>query len=121
MRNIDVKIDTGAYTSSIHCTKIREENNLLHCSFLDPTHPEYNGRKFTFSDYDITAVKSSNGNVELRYMIRTQITLFNETNSITLTLTSRDDMRFPVLIGRKYLSGKYLIDPQLINQSYNLK
>ena len=121
LHNIDVKMDTGAYTSSIHCTKIREENNLLHCSFLDPTHQEYNGKKFTFSNYDITAVKSSNGNIEIRYTIRTQITIFNETNSITLTLTTRDDMRFPVLIGRKFLSGKLLIDPQLVNQSYNLK
>ncbi|MDY8135223.1 ATP-dependent zinc protease [Aquimarina sp. 2201CG5-10] len=117
---IDSKMDTGAYTSSIHCIDIREVGKTLQCSFLDATHPEYNGKKFTFKNYDITAVKSSNGKVEVRYAIRTQVTLFNKTYPITLTLSPRDDMRFPVLIGRKFLSGKFLVDPQLENQSYNL-
>ncbi|MBQ4819951.1 ATP-dependent zinc protease [Aquimarina sp. MMG016] len=120
LKDIDAKIDTGAYTSSIHCIDIREVDQTLQCSFLDATHPEYNGKKFTFKNYDITAVKSSNGKVETRFAIRTQITLFNKTYPITLTLSPRDDMRFPVLIGRKFLSGKFLVDPQLENQSYNL-
>ncbi|GAA4116633.1 hypothetical protein GCM10022393_17380 [Aquimarina addita] len=121
LKDIDVKVDTGAYTSSIHCKEIKEVGELLECRFLDPTHPEYNGKKFTFKNYDITAVKSSNGKVEIRYAIKTKITLFNKTNPITLTLSSRDDMRFPVLIGRKFLSGKFLVDTQLEDQSYNLK
>ncbi len=121
LTDIDVKIDTGAYTSSIHCKDIREVGEQLECRFLDPTHPEYNGKKFTFTNYDITAVKSSNGTVEIRYAIRTKITLFDKTHIITLTLSSRDDMRFPILLGRKFLNGKFLVDPQLKNQSYNLK
>lgn len=121
LAGIDAKIDTGAYTSSIHCKDIIEVDQQLNCSFLDPTHPEYNGKCFTFYNYDITAVKSSNGNVEIRYAVRTKITLFNKTYNITLTLSSRDDMRFPVLIGRKFLSGKFLVDPQLENQSYRHK
>ncbi len=119
LKGIDVKVDTGAYTSSIHCKEIREVGEQLECRFLDPTHPEYNGKKFTFKNYDITAVKSSNGKVEVRYAIKTKVTLFNKTFPITLTLSSRDDMRFPVLIGRKFLSGKFLVDPQLEDQSYN--
>lgn len=121
LQNIDVKVDTGAYTSSIHCKDIKEVDQLLECRFLDPTHPEYNGRKFTFKNYDITAVKSSNGKVEVRYAVRTKVTLYNQTFPITLTLSSRDDMRFPVLIGRKFLNGKFLVDPQLEDQSYNTK
>jgi len=121
LQDIDAKVDTGAYTSSIHCKEIKEVGQMLECRFLDSTHPEYNGNKFTFRNYDITAVKSSNGKVEIRYAIRTKITLFNETQLITFTLSSRDDMRFPVLIGRKFLSGKFLVDPQLEDQSYNLK
>ncbi len=121
LKDIDVKMDTGAYTSSIHCIDIREIDQTLQCGFLDATHPEYNGKRFTFKNYDISAVKSSNGKVEVRYAIRTQITVFNQTFPITLTLSSREDMRFPVLIGRKFLSGKFLVDPQLENQSYNQK
>ncbi len=119
LHGIDVKIDTGAYTSSIHCSDIKEIEQVLHCHFLDATHPEYNGKKFTFKNYDIIAVKSSNGQIEVRYAIKTKIKVFSKIHPVTLTLSTRDDMRFPVLIGRKFLSGKFLVDPQLENQSYN--
>jgi len=119
LMGIDAKVDTGAYTSSIHCIDIEEIDSVLQCSFLDQTHPEYNGKRFTFKNYDILAVKSSNGKVEMRYAIKTKITVFNKTYPITMTLSTRDDMRFPVLIGRKFLRGKFLVDPQLENQSYN--
>ncbi len=121
LKDIDAKMDTGAYASSIHCVDIREKGQTLQCSFLDATHPEYDGKRFTFKNYDISAVKSNSGKVEVRYAIRTQIIVFDQTYSITLTLSPRDDMRFPVLIGRKFLSGKFLVDPQSENQSYNQK
>ncbi len=121
LKDIDAKIDTGAYTSSIHCIDIKEIDQTLQCSFLDPMHSEYNGKKFTFKNYDVIAVKSSNGEVEMRFTIRTQIIVFGKTYPITFTLSSRDDMRFPILIGRKFLSGKFLVDPQSENQSYNQK
>ncbi len=121
MAAIDAKIDTGVYTSSIHCVDIREVDQTLQCSFLHATHPEYSGKKFTFNNYDMSAVKSSNGKVEMRYAIRTEIIVFNTAYPITFTLSPRDDMRFPVLIGRKFLSGKLLVDPQLENQSYKQK
>ncbi|WP_051477649.1 ATP-dependent zinc protease family protein [Aquimarina pacifica] len=119
LEGIDVKIDTGAYTSTIHCSNIKEIEQTLHCHFLDATHPEYNSKKFTFKNYDIIAVKSSNGQIEVRYAIKTKVNLFDKNYPITLTLSTRDDMRFPVLIGRKFLSGKFVVDPQLENQSYN--
>mgnify|MGYP001442248938 FL=1 len=43
IKDIAIKIDTGAYTSSIHCKDIQVKENKLHCVFLDPEHPEYNG------------------------------------------------------------------------------
>lgn len=119
LKGIDVKVDTGAYTSSIHCVDIQEVDQQLFCVFLDNSHPEFNAKKQVFRNYDITAVKSSNGQVEIRYTIRSKITLFNKNFPITLTLTSRDDMRFPVLLGRKFLNGKFLVDTQLENVSYN--
>ncbi|WP_254884109.1 RimK/LysX family protein [Aquimarina sp. TRL1] len=116
---IDIKIDTGAYTSSIHCLHIKEKKKELQCCFLDQSYPEYNGKQFVFKNYDITAVKSSNGEIEERYVVKTKICLFKKVNPITLTLSSRRDMRFPVLLGRKFLSGKYIVDTALEDQSYN--
>lgn len=119
--DIDVKIDTGAYTSSIHCAHIREEDDELHCTFLDPQHPNYNGKPMIFKDYDITAVKSSNGEVQYRYVVQSNIRIFGKIFKITLTLSSREDMRFPVLLGRKFLTKKLIVDTELTDVSYNLK
>lgn len=115
--SIAVKIDTGAYTSSIHCSEAKEIDDLLHCQFIDST---TGGKKIIrFRNFDIAAVKSSNGVIEFRYSIRSKIVLFNTSYPITLTLTSREDMRFPVLLGRKFLNGKFLVDSQLENLSHN--
>ena len=35
LENISIKIDTGAYTSSIHCDNIVEKEDQLYCTFLD--------------------------------------------------------------------------------------
>ncbi len=115
---IDVKIDTGAYTSAIHCKNIEEIDSKLYCRFLDVNHPQYTKKKHCFDVYNITSVRSSNGEVQLRYTVHTEILIFNKIHTITLSLSARDDMRFPVLIGRKFLNGKFIVDPQLENQSY---
>ena len=48
---IEAKIDTGAYTTALHCHDIKEENGVLHFKFLDPTHPEYSEQDQQFTSY----------------------------------------------------------------------
>jgi hypothetical protein len=114
LKGIDVKIDSGAYTSSFHCHQIERfrENNReqVRCRFLDPLHPLYHEKEFIFDIYKIRRVKSSNGQVEERISIQTEISLFDHVYPIELTLTERSDMKYPVLLGRKFLSKKFLID-----------
>ena len=74
-----------------------------------------------FSDYDITAVKSSNGEIQYRYVVQSNITIFQKTFKISLTLSSREDMRFPVLIGRKFLTKKFIVDTELTDVSHSQK
>lgn len=119
--DIDIKIDTGAYTSSIHCHKVIEENNMLKCLFYDTEHPHYNGKEITFKSYTIKKVKSSNGITQERYKVKTTIILFNKKYRINLTLSTRDDMRFPVLIGRRFLSKKFIVDVNQKDISYQIK
>lgn len=116
---IDVKMDTGAYTSAIHCSKIREENNKLYCIFESKGHPNFKSDEVVFDNYTYTDVKSSNGYKENRYKIKTTVVFFEKTYKINLTLSTRDDMKFPVLIGRQFLSKKFLVDVDLENQSFN--
>lgn len=119
--DIDIKIDTGAYTSSIHCYKVTVVENELICIFYDEGHPYYNGKEIIFQEFSITQVRSSNGLVQKRYKVKTLIVLFDKKYSITLTLSTRDDMKYPILIGRKFLTKKFIVDVTQKDLSYNQK
>ena len=125
LSDIDVKIDSGAYTSSIHCSNIKEitlnEESLIQFTLLDPEHPFYNNKEFTSKNYASKIVKSSNGISETRFMIHTEIIIFNKKFPIYLTLSERKEMKFPILLGRKFLNKKFVIDTAKKNLSYKLK
>ncbi len=121
LEDIAIKIDTGAYTSSIHCNNIIEKDDLLHCTFLDEEHALYNGKEFVFEMYDIVFVRSSNGIIQKRYQVQSTIKLFEKVFKISLSLSARQEMKFPVLIGRKFLTKKFIVDPELTDVSFNFK
>jgi len=119
---INAKIDTGAYTSSIHCSDVSvfvDADRKQQVSFflLDPEHPAYNHKKFTLPIYDKKKIKSSFGDLELRYTILTKIQLFNNLYTIELSLADRSKMEHPVLLGRKLLRKGFLVDVNRINLS----
>lgn len=116
--NIDIKIDSGAFTSSFHCHSIQEEDGILKCQFLDPKHEKYHEKYFIFTEFTQKKIKSSNGIIENRYLIKTEILIFNEIHSIELSLTERGSMKFPVLLGRKFLSKKFMVDTSKKNLSF---
>lgn len=110
MNEMVAKIDTGAYTGAIHCTKINEEETpdgiLLHFSPFD--HPEI---VKTTDNFFIKHVKSSNGETEQRYFVDTQIVVNGETYPIVISLADRSGMKWPVLIGRRFmLNNNLLVD-----------
>lgn len=121
LSDIEVKIDTGAYTSSIHCKQVKVENNYLKCQFLDEEHPQYHEKEFVFDEYDVKIVKSSNGIAEPRYRIKTKIVMFGKHYDIFLTLSDREEMRYPVLLGRTFLSKRFIVDINKTNLSSKLK
>lgn len=125
LTDIDVKIDSGAYTSSIHCSNIKEitvdDTTYIRFKLLDPEHDLYNNKEFTFKNYASKIVKSSNGISETRFMIHTEIIMFQKKFPIYLTLSERKDMKFPILLGRKFLNKKFVIDTIKKDLSHKLK
>jgi hypothetical protein len=119
--NVDVKIDTGAYTSAIHCSQIIEENNTLKCTFYSEGHTNFSGKEVVFDTYSRTNVKSSNGFKENRFKIKSEVVFFEKTYKINLTLSTREDMKFPVLIGRQFLKNKFIVDVDKENLSFKSK
>jgi hypothetical protein len=112
--NLDAKIDTGAYTSSLHCHHIesydKDGENWVQFYVLDPEHPEYEAKLFSCPVHTVRRVKSSNGQIQERYTIKRKVKFFGKVRTIELSLTNRSEMKFPVLIGRKFLTNKFLVD-----------
>src|ERR1700733_14865226 len=75
---ITAKIDTGAYTTALHCHDIREENGVLYFKLLDPTHPDYDQQEQKFPDYFQKEIKNSFGEIEKRYIIKTIVKIGNK-------------------------------------------
>lgn len=109
---IDAKIDTGAYTASLHCHDIKVNNNKGTVLFyvLDPTHPEFENQRFTCRVHDRRSIKSSNGTVEDRIIVKTEIRIHNTTYPVELSLSDRSEMRYPVLLGRKFIKNRFIVD-----------
>lgn len=122
LENLDIKMDTGAYTSSIHCHKIEQKKqngkNVVSFTLLDPSHPQYNKQAYSTEDYHEKSVKNSFGHSEKRFVIKTNIILFGQKYPIQLSLSERGEMKFPILIGRRFLMGKFIVDTSLYNLSY---
>lgn len=111
---LDAKIDTGAYTSSLHCHHVEQytENNVHMVRFylLDPDHPEYEKTLYSSVVKNVRKVKSSNGIIEERVAVKTKMSISNRSYTIELTLADRTNMKYPVLIGRKFLQNKFIVD-----------
>jgi hypothetical protein len=121
LEEIEAKIDTGAYTSSLHCHHIERfekgSEHFVRFNLLDPEHPAYNEKLFELPVFDQREVKSSNGQKEARIFIKTSIEFFGKQFKIELSLTDRSEMKFPLLIGRKFLTNKFVVDVSKKNLS----
>lgn len=117
--DLDAKIDTGAYSNALHCDHIFvDDNNFVHFRLLDEVHPYYNGKIIVMPLHKIKKVKSSNGVVQNRPSIEVIVEFFGKRHKTVITLTNRADMKYPLLIGRKFLSNKFLVD---VSQEYMAK
>lgn len=111
---IPAKVDTGAYFCSLHCHEIEEREidgvNKLCFKLLDPSHPEYREKEIRFKKFERKNIKNSFGDSEERYAVRTILRLNNRRIRTYITLTDRGSMKYPMLIGRKLLKNKFIVD-----------
>ena len=110
LTDIQAKVDTGAYTSSLHCSRAEVIGGVLEFILLDEEHPEFTGMPFRFRKFVQREVRNSFGEAELRYVIKTHVRLFSRTIRAEFSLSNRGNLKFPVLLGRKILRNRFLID-----------
>jgi hypothetical protein len=82
---------------------------------LDPSHPEYNEQEQKFTEFFQKEIKNSFGEIEKRYIIKTIIKIGRKRIKSVISLTHRGNMRYPVLIGRKLLKNRFIVDVSLLN------
>ena len=112
---IEAKVDTGAYTTALHCYDIRVANNQLYFKLISPEHPGNKGNEIIFKEYAKKGIKNSFGDVEERYIVKTKIKIGSRIIKSLISLTDRGNMRYPVLIGRKLLKNRFIVDVSQIN------
>jgi len=118
IENLEVRVDTGAKTSSLHVDNIiKTINDGVHQVMFD-IHPDSHNVEHIVSCTapisDMRNVKSSNGTSEQRYVIETTIVLGGESWAIEITLTDRSDMSYLMLFGREAIGEKFLVDPSKV-------
>lgn len=109
------KIDTGAYSTALHCQSVRVENGVLIFRLLDESHPEYKNTEYRFETFDQKEIKNSFGEKEMRFIIRTRIRIGKRTIKSIISLTDRGNMRYPVLVGRRLLKNRFIVDVAELN------
>ncbi|SFW46252.1 ribosomal protein S6--L-glutamate ligase [Sinomicrobium oceani] len=133
---IKVRVDSGAKTSALHAVNINPflRNNETWVTF-DVFPIQNNGKKLIHCEalvIDKRVIKSSTGNRENRYVIRTSLHISGSAWDIELTLTNRDTMGYRMLLGREAMMGRMLVDPESsfllgamsdddVESKYNLK
>lgn len=110
---IKAKVDTGAKSSSIHAWDIEVDDAQRLVRFN--LHPLQDDESIVVVAaaplVEHREVRSSNGEVDIRPAIRTAAVVRGQRFDIELTLTSRDEMGFRMLLGRSAIRRRFVVDP----------
>lgn len=114
--DLNVRVDTGAATSSLHVDNLEEFEREGELWIRFDIHPDiHNVDKVVRREAPVAGqkrVKSSTATRERRYVINTPIVMQNEKWDIQLTLTDRSEMTYLMLLGREAMNGRFIVDPE---------
>ena len=105
------KADTGARGSALDVSSIERisENQVKFKVVLDRK-DRTQGREVTADIVRSTRIRSSNGVVQERFIVRTPIRIGKVTHEVDFSLVNRQRMICRVLLGRHALAGHFLVD-----------
>lgn len=109
---VPAKVDTGADLSSIWASSIRVQDDGLHFVLFAPESKLYSGEEIVVpkDKVEITRVASSFSQREIRYLVRLKLKIRGRIIQASFTLADRSNKLYPILIGRRLLYKKFLVD-----------
>ncbi len=114
IERIKAKVDTGARSSSLHAFDLQEFERAGAKWVRFQVHPVQRSRDRTVEVeaevLEHRSVRSSSGRASLRPVIVTDVRLMGITWPVELTLASRDEMGFRMLLGREAFRRRFLVD-----------
>ncbi len=114
--NIKAKIDTGADSNSLHCDEISvDDDGFVYFKILDEKNKFINQEVIKMPLFKMKKIRSSNGEIQSRPSIKTTVEFGGKRYKTVISLGNRSDMKYQMLIGKKFLSGRFLVD---VSQEY---
>jgi hypothetical protein len=108
--DVPARIDTGARTSALWASNIRKTDNGLVFKLFDVESKFYTGKDIICNEFEMRQVTPSNGVAEDRYMIKMLVIISGKKIRARFTLANRSTQKYPVLVGRNILRGKFVVD-----------
>lgn len=109
--SVPAKIDTGADSSSIWVSNLSiDHGGVLHFELFDKQSEFYTGEVISRKEYKVAQVTSSTGHTQIRYRTHLTIRLGGKKIKVLFNLSDRSNNVYPILIGRRTIAGKFLVD-----------
>jgi hypothetical protein len=110
--NVPAKVDTGADSNSVWASGVHETGTGLTFMLFGPESDLYTGKVITVpsGSYRQVRVRSSSGAYQSRYKVALSTVVEGREFTANFTLADRKAMAYPVLLGRDFLTGEFLVD-----------
>lgn len=109
--NVPAKIDTGADASSVWASDISiDESGRLHYTLFAPGSQYYTGHAHVTDNFRVAQVASSTGERQVRFKVIITMRIEGRRIRAWFNLSDRSTQQFPILIGRRTLKGRFLVD-----------
>ena len=110
--NIPAKVDTGAFSSSVHARDITVNDKGILSFELLGGHSLFGAmaHRVEAEEYTTVDIINSFGHRETRYKVKLKVKLGPKVFHAYFTLSDRSKMTYPILIGRSLLNHRFIVD-----------
>ena len=119
---VPAKVDTGADSSAVWASDIFvDKENILHFKLFGKKSKYYTGIEHTTKNFSVARTKSSLGETAIKFRVKLPIMIAGHKITTSFGLSDRSTHNYPILIGRRTLSGKFLVDVSLSDNLVKIK